>query len=333
MSSIHKTAVRFSKFQSQVITSEQARSLGITPSWVRHKLDSGFWQRIHRGIYVTHSGPLCWNTRAFAALLAAGEGAYLSHESAWFLHGLARREPQIITISVPRHRYVSKRPGVRIYRRRLDPATMGSPVRTTLEETSLDLIEQTNNKLAIIGNLADGVRGSMQPASVLQALTRRKNFRHRKIVSDVLADIKDGVESPLEHLYDELETNHGLTPSTKQKVERVGARWIRADRVFEVYLVRVELDGELAHPGGRTNRDTWRDNAVMVKNGGVTLRYRWQTHCRRSLRDSGPNCCRSAQPRLAWKAEGLWPELQGLGVSNLLKQRTQRPVGRVSANQ
>ncbi len=39
--------------------------------------------------------------------------------------------------------------------------------------------------------------------------------------------------------------------------------------------MRCELDGELAHPGGRTDSDTWRDNAVLIERGDITLRYRW----------------------------------------------------------
>lgn len=51
--------------------------------------------------------------------------------------------------------------------------------------------------------------------------------------------------------------------------------WVRADRVYPAHALRVELDGALAHPRGRTDRDTWRDNAVTIELEQRTLRYRW----------------------------------------------------------
>lgn len=39
--------------------------------------------------------------------------------------------------------------------------------------------------------------------------------------------------------------------------------------------MRVELDGQLGHPGGATDADVWRDNVVRVHTGDITLRYRW----------------------------------------------------------
>lgn len=39
--------------------------------------------------------------------------------------------------------------------------------------------------------------------------------------------------------------------------------------------MRVELDGRLAHPFGRTDADVWRDNAVVLAHAELTLRYRW----------------------------------------------------------
>lgn len=39
--------------------------------------------------------------------------------------------------------------------------------------------------------------------------------------------------------------------------------------------VRVELDGELAHPGRATDDDLLRDNDVLLSRDEITLRYRW----------------------------------------------------------
>src|SRR5660397_296717 len=57
--------------------------------------------------------------------------------------------------------------------------------------------------------------------------------------------------------------------------ERVRGYWIRSDCWYEGYGLRVELDGELAHPGRATHRDVLRDNDVLLMTGDLTLRYRW----------------------------------------------------------
>lgn len=297
MPSLHKLAANFSESQSRAITAPQARALGISASWIKHKIDSGLWQRAYRGVYVTHSGPLDWQTRAFAAVLSCGRGAYLSHETAWFMHGLNPSAPRFISVSVPGERYVTGQPGIKVYRRKLRIGTEGVLARSIPEETALDLITQTEKASDIIGILTAGVRGPIHPTLLLRALDKRKRFKHRGLIMGILADIEDGVESPLEHLYDELERNHGLPRSSKQMSDVVNGIRIRADRVFEDYFVHIELDGELAHPGGRTNLDTWRDNAVMVKSGTITLRYRWNHIV-------GSPCATAAQIAAALQSRG-----------------------------
>lgn len=83
-------------------------------------------------------------------------------------------------------------------------------------------------------------------------------------------------------------------------------RWVRADRVFDGLGVRVELDGQLAHPHGSTDRDVWRDNAVLVERAELTLRYRW-THV-----TSSP-CATAAQLATALHARGWRGTLRRCG--------------------
>ena len=106
-------------------------------------------------------------------------------------------------------------------------------------------------------------------------------------VIGVLVDleVEAGVESPLELRYRvAVERGHGLPQSELQTREVLSGRWIRADCRYRRYGVRVELDGRLAHPGGRTDQDTWRDNAALLETDEITLRYRWHhvagTPCR-----------------------------------------------------
>ncbi|QGQ20765.1 hypothetical protein GC089_18170 [Cellulomonas sp. JZ18] len=142
------------------------------------------------------------------------------------------------------------------------------------EDTVLDLVHEAADEDAAVAVTCEAVRAGVRPAVVLAAAAERAVLRHRALVRALLGDPTLGVESPLEHRYvRDVERRHGLPRSAGQVRTRVEDRWIRSDRVYPG--VRVELDGALAHPFAATDSDVWRDNAVRVQEGDVTLRYRW----------------------------------------------------------
>ncbi|MDQ2624946.1 MAG: hypothetical protein M3Y20_07285, partial [Actinomycetota bacterium] len=109
-----------------------------------------------------------------------------------------------------------------------------------------------------------------------EIIAERARIRQRRLVTDLLAEADAGIESPLEHRYHhDVERAHGLPRSQLQVRTLLDGAWTRADRRYTEFALRVELDGELAHPGGRTDRDVWRDNAAAAELGDLTLRYRW----------------------------------------------------------
>lgn len=271
-----KAATDFSRRQFRVVTIEQAKRFGLS-KWSIHRLAAAnIWQRIYPGIYLTHSARPEWNSRAQAALLLGGPDAFLSHRAAWYLDGMQPRPPRVITLGVPRNRQLVRRPGLQVIRRRPLLLGAGKLVRTCTEETLLDLVELESDALQIVGILTEAFRGNIQANFVLDLLHKRQRFRHRKLLKMLLGVVVDGIESPLEYLFDvNVEIPHGLPRSQKQVVEQLAGRTVRADRVLEEFQLRYELDGEFAHPGGRTDLDTWRDNAALIKNHQTTLRYRW----------------------------------------------------------
>lgn len=97
------------------------------------------------------------------------------------------------------------------------------------------------------------------------------------LLREVLADIDDGVPSPLElHYRRDVERCHRLPPGARNEVEvqRLGGRWYRDVR-YSAWYVIVELDGREAHPAEGAFRDMGRDN-VAVADGDVVLRYGWR---------------------------------------------------------
>lgn len=150
------------------------------------------------------------------------------------------------------------------------------PPRTRLHPTVLDLTSRSANADALLGLLTQGIRRGTTPDALLELLAERPRQRWRRLLRDLLADCDLGVESALEWRYQhDVVRRHGLPQFELQSRHKVGGRWIRADSRCADFGVRTELDGALAHPGGRTDKDTWRDNDALIDTGEITLRYRW----------------------------------------------------------
>ncbi len=128
--------------QCGVLTTDQAIGAGLTRSVIAEHLRSGRWQRMHRGVYATFSGDPGRQAVLWAALLSAGPGAMLSHQTAAELVGLTDQADGLVHVTVPVERRATKAPGHVIhYSARADlarhPARL--PPQTRVEETILDL--------------------------------------------------------------------------------------------------------------------------------------------------------------------------------------------------
>jgi hypothetical protein len=74
--------------QLGLVTLEQARSAGMTIHQVRHRLETGQLVAVRRGVYADPGAPASEERRILGAVLAAGDGAFASHDSACWLWGL-----------------------------------------------------------------------------------------------------------------------------------------------------------------------------------------------------------------------------------------------------
>ncbi len=296
--------------QDGAVTTAQLRKLGATDAWIGRRVKDGRWQRPHRGVLVTYSGPPTWRTRFRAAVLYAGPGAVLSHEAAAYLHSWRARPPAVVTVTVPAHRHPAPSARLRVFRSRLlrpDHTWLAGAVpvggrafpRTSFADTALDLAVLHPTPDGVIAALTDAARGRTAIADLRLALSRRPSHPGHALCAELLALVADGVESPLELRYHRTGDHHGLPRARLQVRTVVEGALIRADCRYDEYGLRTELDGELAHPGRATDRDTWRDNAVLIATGDVTLRYRW-SHV------AGDPCGTARQVAHALRARG-WP--------------------------
>jgi len=104
--------------QHGVVTREQLAACGIDKSAVTRRLRAGRLHRLHRGVYAVGHRSLSWRGRWLAAVLAAGEGAVLSHASAAALWEFLRPVHGPIHATVAAAARRKKRPGLRLHRSR-----------------------------------------------------------------------------------------------------------------------------------------------------------------------------------------------------------------------
>ena len=106
------------RWQAGLVTRGQALRAGltsnaITSNWLFHAR----WTQVHRGVYVTFTGPITREAQLWAAVLYAGPGARLSHETAAEIIRLADRESPLIHVAIPVSRRVRPPQGMTIHLR------------------------------------------------------------------------------------------------------------------------------------------------------------------------------------------------------------------------
>ncbi len=255
---------------------------GTDPLMTRHgiawRLESGRWQRLLPGVYLTHTGAVTWQVRATAALLHAGPGAALGLRAAAYQHGFLAKPPAVIDVLVPAGRRVRKVPGARFTRRRrLDVVTDGGLSLTSVAETVLDLADlPLSDPVEAAAWAADAARDTEVTAQDIEAaLARRRAHRQRLPLRLAFGIVAEGAESVLEvGFVERVLRPHGLPPMSCQVPAGLSGGSIRRDFVDEVTATVVECDGRVGHDGAGQGVDRRRDRRTAA-TGGITLRAGW----------------------------------------------------------
>jgi hypothetical protein len=259
--------------QAGCVTREQALGLGLSRHALARLLDQRRWRRLAPGLYLTHDADAAWDALAWGGVLLGGSGARLGGRAAGFAGGLVETAPDPVEVLVPHGssarsrshwRFVHERPGVR------DPRCTGSPPRLLVPDTVLDLCEAATPR-QVEDLVSTAVQRRLTTTRHLErALRRRRRHAHRALLADLLADVGEGAETPLELRYlRDVERRHGLPRGARQRTTRSpGVR----DVLYRAHGVLVELDGKLGHEGAGRFRDMRRDNAALMEQL-LSLRY------------------------------------------------------------
>lgn len=260
---------RLISLQDGVISRSQAVGLSMPASAVKRLIRDEQWRSVVAGIYFVGAAEPSWRAMAWAGILVGGVGAMLTGLAGAYEWGIADKAPEIIDVLVPPNKRTQKIQGPwRFERRRTLPRAHGDLPVAAPQEVILDVCDAQPEKAAYwISQACYKIRW-LRPDDVSNALEARSRYKHRKLVSQIVGDYKQGIQSVLEKkYYIDVEKAHGLPKGRRQSRGR-----FQTD--VDYGGVFVELDGRAGHVGGGRFRDMERDNYHAVM-GAVTLRYGW----------------------------------------------------------
>jgi hypothetical protein len=237
--------------QHGVVTAAQMREAGFDESAVHRALQAGRLHRLHQGVYAVGHRSLSWRGRWLAAVLAAGDGAVLSHTSAVALWEFLRpiQGPVHVTVDAAVRR--KQRPGIVVHRSR------------TL--TARDITRRHGIAVTTPSRTIDDVRGTIEPYLFRRALRQAELGGHRV---PHLGAVKR-TRSDLELLFLGLCERHSLPrPLVNHRVHGH-----RVDFFFPDQRIAVETDSWTYHRGSVAFEDDHERDLALRAHQITTRRY------------------------------------------------------------
>jgi hypothetical protein len=278
---IPESLCELTRDQAGMVTRRQALDAGMSSGAIAARIKFGRWRRVHVGVYATFTGPMTRDAHLWAAVLAAGPGAQLSHQTAAEINRLTDRQSPFIHVTIPADRRITPPKGVIIHISSNVTVgwrfARGIPPYTFAEETVVDLVHAATDLNEVIAYVTDGfAKKRVSEGRLREVAGARKKLRWRGDLNEIILAGAGGAHSVIEYRYDhDVERAHGLPAAAKQVkyAKPDGSRGYR-DRYYEKYQLIVELDGKRFHPPEQRGHDQDRDNDATATVGS-TLRYGW----------------------------------------------------------
>jgi very-short-patch-repair endonuclease len=268
----HRAIAALGARQHGVVSRRQLLALGLGPDAIDRRIRSGLVRRLHRGVYLlgTVLGP---HSREFAAVLAYGPGAALSHRSAASLWGLLPYSTPAPIDVTARGGDPRGRPGIALHRALLIPAELRtrhripvtSPARTLLD---LAAISPRDLERALTEAYARGVVRRRE----LQALiTRRRRHRGARRLRALTEAPPALTRSEAERRFLALVRKASLpAPEVNVRLEAY-----EVDFLWRPQRLIVEVDGYAFHSSRRAFEDDRRRDADLAARGFHVIRITW----------------------------------------------------------
>src|SRR5580693_1737929 len=192
--------------QAGVVTRQQALGAGMSDGAIVARIKFGRWRRVHFGVYATFTGPMTRDAQLWAAVLAAGPGAQLSHETAAEINRLTDRQSPFIHVTIPASRRITPPKGVIIHlSSNLNVGwrfAQGVPPYTFAEETIVDLVHAATDLNEVIAWVTGGfAKSKVSEGRLRDVAAARKRLRWRGDLGEMMLAGAGGAHSVLEYRY------------------------------------------------------------------------------------------------------------------------------------
>jgi Protein of unknown function (DUF559)/Transcriptional regulator, AbiEi antitoxin len=249
--------------QYGVVARHQLLALGLGRGAIDSRLRSGRLHTVHRGVYAVGHRRLSRRGIWLAAVLACGDGAMLSHQSAAALWGLIDPLPPPVDVTGMRGR--PGRPGIRLHRATVHPRERsvrhGIPV-TCVVRTLLDMAAATaERRLRRAYEEADRLN-LIRPGALQEVCQHGVGHRGLAAIRCLMAEERGGAtRSSLEDLFVALCSKHRL-PIPMVNAPLLG---FEIDALWLHQRLVAELDGFAFHRHRAAfERDRARDAALQA---------------------------------------------------------------------
>lgn len=263
--------------QEDVLSLAQARHF-LSPKAIRHRVATRRWRQVHRGIFVTHNGPIGPAHLRWIAVLAAGPAAVLGGPTAAQAWGLRGHETRVVHLLLPaRHQARSLLPGVRVHRTTVlteqDVLSVGQPQRTMPARSLVDAAQWATSDDEARAVIAAGFQQRLVGGDdVHRVLDRMPRARRRELIRATASDAAGGAHSLAELDFLGLVRRAGLPEPSRQVLRHDAAGRRRyLDVWFAQWRVHVEIDGG-QHLDPRTawadmqrQNDLWADGDRVLR--------------------------------------------------------------------
>lgn len=181
-----------------VATRAELLAAGASSTTIANRVRDGEWQRPFPAVFLLFPGTPSWEQRLACVQKWAGSQAVFSHRTAAYLHGLRSHAPEVLDITVPQASGLRSTARCTIHRPLVTATRTGSPSRTSLGQTVVDLVGHAHSEAEALDLLINAIQKRMNPAAFLTQLVRYPRMKNRGFVLRLLEVTAEGVESQLE---------------------------------------------------------------------------------------------------------------------------------------
>jgi very-short-patch-repair endonuclease len=266
-----------SEGQQGAISLQQLRTIGLSGSAVRSRVEEGSLHSVHEGVYGVGQPLLTTKGRLMAAVLACGETAVVSHRTAAWLWGIRETDNASIDVTASNRRGRSP-VGIVAHR----DGTLIAADRTRLQGIPCTTVARTLLDLAGIVPMWD-LRKAVAEAEVLRSIDRstlsalirrsrgRRGVARLRLLIDELDPATWRTRSELERRFLRMCRRAGLPPPEVNVELEVSDGRLEVDFLWRGAGLIVEADGRRYHDTASAfHRDRRREQRLQLAGWRVS---------------------------------------------------------------